>query len=167
MQPKIHRNKIDQNITTISKSTFVVWMWWVVLEFFLCRQGGRGLASEFLPSLLLLTRHFFEPAHTRVTPQPRHRHHDVSVAVAYLSTLHTHTHTHQRQCSSHGKSAMQMDLYPQPYTYRQGPFPLPWQSARLKCPWSGVILHWLIHGGVYSRWFLALNTGLFLSLFFN
>ena len=42
---------------------------------------------------------------------------------------------HEWQCSSDSRSAMQMNLDPQPHTYHPGLFPSPKRSAWLKYPW--------------------------------
>ena len=65
-----------------------------------------------------------------MTPQPRHSRHDVRVAVACHSTSHTRT-----TVLSDSRSAMQMNLDPQPHTYHPGPFPSPQRSAWLKYSW--------------------------------
>ena len=75
--------------------------------------------------------------------------------------------THERHCSSDSRSAMRINLDPQPHTYHPGPLPSPQRSAWLKYPRSCIFYIDLCMEVYILDDFCLFNTGQFVSPFLN
>ena len=124
---------------------------------------NRFFASpqKFCDNDMCISTEWLEPPHAWVTPQPRHRCHDVSVAVACHSTSHTQaTVLRWRPFANENK------CWPTTSHLSQ-PFPTAATIGLVVISMEAYILYWFLHGGVYSRWLLTLNTGQFFLLILN